>query len=432
MQDLRKTIHDYIYDQQDRFVGFLSELVKFDSVIGDNGIVGKEGPAQEWLSNQLRKMKAEVHAFEPDNDKIKDWPSFNPNHHYNGRPNVIGIWQGSDRENYRSIILNGHVDVIPPGFPEKWSVPPFKGIVKNGYIYGRGTVDMKGGLSAAIMAMSTLKELGLDLKGDVLLESIVDEEGGGNGTLAARAEGYKADAAVILEPTSLQIHRANLGALQFSITVPGLSTHAGLKPFGVSALDKAFKIIKTLDELEHCWLLSKHHPLLSKQSFVFGMCEAGFSPAAVPDRCVIRGVLHYLPVILEDGKEIFQEMNDVKKEIENVISNVCQGDHFLRDNPAKITWTQDTPPFYTSGKEEIVKIAEKTFEDILGEAIIAGMLMGSDGRCFQYANIPVIVCGPGNPNQAHSVDERLDISEYLKGIEVIANLIYHWTSISRF
>lgn len=431
MAGIQKKIRSYIEQNKDDYIRFLQEFVRYDSVIGDNGIEGNEGPAQKWLAEQLARYGAEVRSFEPDNEKIREWPSFNPDHDYENRPNVVGLWRGSDPKNFRSIILNGHVDVVPTGDRSDWSVDPFGAEIKNDAIYGRGTVDMKGGLSCGILAVSLLKELGVELKGDVFVESVVDEEGGGNGTLAVRAEGYSADAAIILEASNMEVHRANLGASQFQIEVPGRATHAGLKPQGVSAIDKAYKVLNALNELEHKWLLSKHHSLFSTQFFVFGMVKAGFSPAAVPGSCIIRGVLQYLPVYMENGQEVFQTIGDVEKEIRETIDNVCQGDPFLRNNPVQFTWTQDSPPYHTPESAEVVKVSAEVCQRVLGKSTVTGMLMGSDGRSFQYADIPVVILGPGDPARAHTIDEYLKISEYLAGIEVIANLLVEWTSLRK-
>ncbi len=425
-------IRETIERNQDNYVQFFSRLLQFDTSVVDQGVTGNEGPGQRWLAEQLAQMSAEVDMFEPCNEEIAHYRSYNKGHSYEDRPNVVAVFKGTDSENYKSLILNGHVDVMPPGELSLWTHPPFSGTVKDGVIYGRGAADMKGGICAAVCAMHVLKEANVPLKGDVIIQSVVDEEGGGNGTLAVCAKGYKADGAVILEASNLEIHRASRGAWQFEMRVPGKAIHSSMKPYGVNAIDNAYKAINLLYELERHWLLSRHHPLMSKQTVVIGTIRGGFGASAVPDECVVRGVIEYLPVYYgSDKDEVVPDGFDVIKEVEQAMAQMCAGDPFLKDHPITIDWYQDCPPFYTREHEDIVACAAAVSERVLGRTVISGMLGGCDGRHFQYAGIPVIVWGPGDPKWAHATDEQMDVQEYLKGIEVMANFIAEWTNTKK-
>ena len=137
--------------------------------------------------------------------------------------NVLGHWKNEG--NGKSLILNGHVDVVPTGLESSWTESPWSGLVKDGKIYGRGSCDMKAGLASGIFAIQILQDLGFKPNGNIMVQSVVGEESGGCGTLANIIKGYSADAAVILEPTSLKICPIQSGALTFRLTIPGRATH---------------------------------------------------------------------------------------------------------------------------------------------------------------------------------------------------------------
>ena len=147
--------------------------------------------------------------FEPDNEIMKDYPSYNPGHSYKGRPDLVAVYKGSGGG--RSLILNGHIDTMPSGSLEKWDTDPWTLTEKDGKLYGLGADDMKGGLSAEILGLELALSLGFQPKGDIIIESVVDEEGGGNGSLAAAAAGYKADAAIIAEGSLLNVYTRPTG-----------------------------------------------------------------------------------------------------------------------------------------------------------------------------------------------------------------------------
>ena len=427
VNQLRLAIREHVAKNKDRYVDFLRNLIRFDSSVIDQGLGGNEGPVQAWLAEHLESMGCEVHVFEPDNSKMQGHRSFNPRHNYEGRPNVVAHWNGTNGDNHRSLVLNGHIDTMPMGEESAWSVHPLDGVIKDGYIIGRGAVDMKGGLATAVMAMAVLQEIGVPLKGDVILQSVVDEEGGGNGTLAACIEGYLGDGAVILEATDFQICRASRGAWQFGVRVPGKATHSSMKAEGSNAIDNAYEIIKVLYELERKWLLTKHHSVMSKQTVVIGSINGGFGPSAIPDMCEIQGVIEYLPAHMSSGEEILASGFEVQREVEEAVAIACQGHPFLKDHPVQIEWLQDCPPFYTAAQEPLVQLAAETSEGIFGQARVGGFMGGCDGRHFQYNRVPVVVWGPGDPVLAHAADERMKIEDYLKAIEFLAEFIVAWT-----
>jgi len=196
---------------------------------------GNELCAQELIESTLSSVGADIDRFEPDNDAMRGHPEYNPGHSYEGRPNIVGVIKGAGGG--RSLMINAHADVVPAG-AEGWLCPPYEPRIIDGRLYGRGACGMKAGGAAALMALETLHECGIKLAGDVIFESVVDEEGGGNGTLACCLKGYKADAAVIPEPTGLSIMPAHMGWLFYRITFSGKPIHCAFKWKGVNAVDK--------------------------------------------------------------------------------------------------------------------------------------------------------------------------------------------------
>jgi acetylornithine deacetylase len=153
----------------------------------------------------LETLGFTTHLWDPDGPalyaKYEGRPGANKGRTFEGRRNLGGVLKGSGGG--RSIMLTGHIDVVPPGAAEHWTSDPFTPVAADGFVRGRGTVDMKGGVACMLMAVETLKDIGVDLRGDVVFTTVVDEEIGGMGSLAMVDRGYRADAGIMTEPTAL-------------------------------------------------------------------------------------------------------------------------------------------------------------------------------------------------------------------------------------
>ena len=217
MDDLKKMI----YGKQDYYLDFLSKLVGFDTSVIRHGEDGQEGAAQMYMAGFLERLGCEVDIFEPDNERMKAYPGYNQGHSYAGRPVVVGTYRGTGGG--KSLILNGHMDTMPSGDLDRWETDPWKMTERDGRLYGLGTDDMKGGLSALVLALELVLSMGIKPRGDILVQSVVDEEGGGNGTLACADRGYRADGAIIAEGSNLEVFAANRGAWLVQADVEGIS-----------------------------------------------------------------------------------------------------------------------------------------------------------------------------------------------------------------
>ena len=185
--------------KREELVHTASELVKIPSLIGE------ETEAQRYIESRYRETGLRVESFHADPDEIKRHPAYiDIPHSYENRPNIVGVLEGSGQS--RSLILNGHVDVVSPEPVDKWRFNPWGGEVSDGKIYGRGALDMKGGVIANLFAVRAIIDSGVKPSGKIICESVIEEEAGGSGgTLACFLRGYKADGMLISEPSNMNL-----------------------------------------------------------------------------------------------------------------------------------------------------------------------------------------------------------------------------------
>jgi acetylornithine deacetylase len=284
--EYKAKILEHVEARRDFAVDFLRQMINFDSSTINHGFGGREQAIQEWLAEHLEGWGFVSHLFEPDNAKMDDYPDFSRGHDYANRPNLVATLKGVGGG--RSLILNGHVDTMPPGDQKKWTYDPWEGQIEGGDMYGLGVCDMKAGVAAMILAVRFLQETGLELKGDVLVQSVVDEEGGGNGTLACVVEGYKADAAIVTEPTRLHVQPATRGVLLLQVDVEGQATHACLKWGGINAIEKGIKIVQGMIELERLWFRPPSPSARFRVAWLVPRCRASACSSLTSSTCQLR------------------------------------------------------------------------------------------------------------------------------------------------
>ncbi|AHV97650.1 ArgE/DapE family deacylase [Paenibacillus sabinae] len=426
-EKILEKISEKISSCGNQYIEFLSQLVQTDTqVIGHGVDGGKEQAGQEIVKARLSRLGLSIDEFPVEDDKIRKYPGANLGHNNEGRNNIVGVMKGIGGG--RSLILNGHIDTMPFGDRQAWSKDPFSGMIEGDKLYGLGSTDMKASLSAMIMALEVIKSCDIKLKGDLILQSVVDEEGGGNGTLACVERGYKADAAIVGEPTHLNIQPAHMGFMFHEIKVSGLSIHSSQLWNGVNAIDKAMKIYKSLQELEHYWLMTERHPLLPPPTINLGVIEGGIAGSVVPGSCTMKTCLHYHP---KSGQSFEETRNIVNEQVQRAIMNTAQADPWLAEHPPEITVYQEGFPFETDVNHPVVEEMSNIIHSLFNkEAIIEGMPAGCDARLLsQFGSTPTIIVGCGDAKQAHTVDEYVSVSEYLKCIEVYANFIVSWCGI---
>lgn len=417
MKSAEARIAGAVDELRDAIVDFVSEMVRTPS------LPDEEYEVQELVAEKLRSLGARVDVFPCRFEDLRDHPAFcDDGFSPDERVDVVGRWPGAGDS--RSLILNGHVDVVPTGDEAMWDDSPWSGAVKDGRIYGRGSCDMKGGLAAGIFAVEALKRLGFQPKGDVLLQSVIGEETGGVGTLAAINRGYSADGAVILEPTSLRICPTQSGALTFRLTVKGKATHAAMKWDGVSALEKFALLQSALDELER-----RRHGEYSSEDFDnpnhiapinIGTVRGGEWHSTVPEKVVAEGRFGVFP-----GESV----SEARQTLEEAIAQAASDDPWMRDHPPEVEWFEGQ---FETGETPV----EHPFVELLSDchrvitahsAEIRGVTYGSDLRLFtNHGKISAVLYGPGDVSLAHAANEYIEIEEIVTATKVLALMIAHW------
>jgi acetylornithine deacetylase len=414
-------------EQQEKSLAFLKKLVAFDTSVIRHGEEGQEKDAQMYLAEYLRTLGCSVDVFEPDNEKMKDYPGYNSGHSYAGRPNVVAVYKGSGGG--KSLILNGHMDTMPSGDLDMWHTDPWQMTEKDGNLYGLGTDDMKGGLSALVLAVEFLLAEGFCPAGDVIIESVVDEEGGGNGTLACVERGYRADGAIIAEGSNLEVFAANRGAWLVSAEITGRPIHASLRGFGENAIEKMVKVIQSIRELETKWMTTRRHPLLAPPTMNIGYIEGGVAASTVAEKCIMKFDVEYFPSEIDKyGNRHLVDKDEIVKEVEAHINLMVAGDAWLREHPIAFSWYQDCPPFETDIQDPLVQTLADAAGRVTGKRVISGMTAGCDARHLtNIAKVPTVVFGPGTCHNAHVVNEYLPVEQYFLAIETYMEMIREWT-----
>ncbi len=415
--DLKARISDAVESQRQEMLGLLQALVRVPS------LAGNEKPCQEIVAEKMEAMGLEVDMWDPPDDELEAHPAYVPTGmSYKDRPNVVGIHRGSGGG--RSLILNGHVDVVPIGPEGLWSKPPWSGHFEDGKVYGRGSADMKGGDVSMIFAVQVLQTAGIHLKGDVIIESVVDEELGGNGTLACVMRGYKGDACVFTEPSGLDaVAVSNRGAQYFRITVPGQEGGTEYKHDLVNPITKAMEIFQAVEAYSIVRESSVSHPLydsIYNTKVPLGICKisAGEHPSTVASQCVMEGTIECLP-----GEDI----HEVKEAFKSYLMEWAAKDVWLKDHPLEIEWfglwfeaAQIEPdhPF--------VLTLTGVVEDVTGRKPIVAGAGGCDLRLpVLYADTPAVLFGPAG-GMIHSTDEYVEFEQVLTCAKILALTAVEW------
>ncbi|KMY56058.1 acetylornithine deacetylase [Bacillus sp. FJAT-27231] len=357
---------------------------------------------------------------------------------YPNDPNVVGKWRGTDSETFQSLIINGHIDVAEVQEDEEWEIDPFQAVIKNDSIIGRGAADMKGGLAGALFALQLLREAGISLPGDVIFQSVIGEEVGEAGTLECCRQGYKADFAIVVDTSDLHIQGQG-GVITGWITLKSSQTyhdatrrnmiHAGGKLFGASAIEKMMKVIEGLQELERYWAVTKSYPgvLPGTNTINPAVIEGGRHAAFIADECRLWITVHYYP------NETYEQ---AAKEVEEHIRRIASGDIWLRNNPPLFNWGGSSmieergeifPSFEVEENHAAVQTLIHSHTTILHQPPVVDVSPTvTDGGWLADAGIPTVIYGPGDLNNAHSVNEQLSIEQLVSYTKVLLSFIYRW------
>jgi acetylornithine deacetylase len=403
---------------RDEIIEFLQKLIGFQSV------TGQEGNIQAYLAEYLSQMGLEVDTFVPDVERLRSYPGFvEPELPFEGRPDVVGVWKGSGGG--KSILLNGHVDTVPLEPLSEWKTGPLSGTLDGNLVVGRGASDMKAGVASMTMAMAILKRLGVELAGDAIIEYVVDEERTGLGTLACVERGYTADGGICCETSDMQIMPACIGRMWFTITLKGKPAGISARWEGVSAIEKAYKIIQAVDDLEKIRFADLHHPLYPDNRGALPctvtMIRAGTFPSITPEDATLRGSFGLMP---------YEDPVQVKQQLIAQIEKVCLADPWLRDHMPYVT----TEGGYVAAGAEIpidhpiMQTMQKAYRTALNQAPEIGGRMGAADTRFliRSGHTPTVIFGPGVTAQMHAMNENVPVENLINATKVIALTILEW------
>jgi acetylornithine deacetylase len=416
-EELAESIRGAVQARREDAARLLQELVRVLSVTGDEGAVGEV--VERAFSERgldVDTWDATPEEMEPYRDHVGEQDS------YENRPNVAGVRRG--KGGGRSILLNAHVDTVDLGDSAAWKGDPLSGALEGDLLYGRGSCDMKGGLVTHLVALDALSDLGLGLRGDVTVAATVGEENGGLGALSTVLRGYRADAALITEPTRLALVPAQGGSLVFRLKIPGRSAHAAVRDEGVSALEKFVPIFENLRELEQERNGVLSHPLYdgvsNKVPINIGLVRAGNWASTVPESLVAEGRVGLIP-----GEEV----GPFKDLVSERIATVAERDPWLREHPPKLEWFGGQfAPAEVQPDAPICEALKRAHERVTGEVpTVEGVPYGADMRLFiRFGNMPCVMYGAGDVNVAHAPDEHISVTELLTATTTVACLLADW------
>lgn len=392
-------------------------------LIGIESPGGRETPAQRLMSRYMRDIGMEVDEWEIDLPALRAHPSYTAEFDRDEALGVVGRFGGGEGP---TLVLNGHVDVVPAGEIGRWTHPPFAGTIENGRVYGRGSADMKGALCCALAAVEALARSGTRLRGAVCFQSVVGEEDGGMGTLAAVERGHTGDGAIVLEPTRLAVAPAQAGALNFRITVPGVAAHGALRTEGIDPIERFIPIFSAIRAFEQARHDAIDHPMFRADQLPFAICigtvRCGVWASTVAESLVCEGRLGVAPGESPDA---------VRRDFESVVRDASAKAGSRAGVVGVEWWGAQFMPAEIDPDHPLVQTLAAAHADTTGtRPEIRGMPYGADMRLLVHeGGTPAVLYGPGDVRHAHAPDESVAIDELRIAARVLARTITRFCGV---
>ncbi|MEA4893817.1 MAG: ArgE/DapE family deacylase [Oscillospiraceae bacterium] len=434
-------VFDYIDKNSAELVTLLRQMVCFPT-INDGESNGNELPMQEFFAQKMREEQFDsvvVKAY--DDEKI--------------RPNVVATRKGLGGGH--SLAFNGHSDVVPISYPERWICPPFEPEIIDGKLYGRGTSDMKGGLAAAFFALKAVKDCGIRLKGDVVLHSSVGEESQSAETIGAERaakELYHTDFAIVCEPSNLEVQIASSALVFFKLIVEGKGVHVSARnqmlfpqPGGlacgndiaVDAFRKSLPLVDYFNRLEVEWN-HRYHDKIMGVGGKGGHDQQGVGVFTM-NPCFIQGgeYLGTVPSHMEYTYSIWYpdqlvSRDEILDEIRRGVASIASTDEWLREHPPVVEAPiiQDWPGFAVPEENPGVQTLCGSVGRALGrDAIISGFRAVCDAYYLGRLGMPAVVLGPGAlNNNVHGDNEFIYINDLVNAAKIYAAMAMDWCEVA--
>jgi acetylornithine deacetylase len=420
-----EAIRAEVEKRKPEIVEWTKNLVRFPSE--NRPPRGNEREAQSFVREQCKKLGWETDLFRPDDiPGIETHPSWLAGRDYEGRENVVAAWKGSGGG--RSILFSGHMDVAPFE-PDSWQVcRPFDPVMKDGRLYGRGTADMKGGLAAAYWALRILREMDFEPEGDLLFESVVDEEfAGGNGTLASRVRGHNADCAILMEPTRMEVCPACLGAFLGDLTLSG---KAGMPYMGEAIPNPVFgaaAAIRLFKEWQDLWREQNSHPLFEQEGKELNVLlwridstkPGEFTQMGTPLLTKISWVVWCYPGMTEKEfyrrfRSFWEKKMEETEELSSFSLEIRPDYHYVR-------------PWETEADDSAIVQVVDSFREYSGKTpSVGGAPFSCDFALYgDEGNMPCMILGPRGDN-LHAPDEWVLFEDVLDLTGIFALCAVRW------
>ena len=365
------------------------------TIVRAPSLTGQERPAAEAFAATATRLGLAAQVVEHDLRALRAHPEHPGEEAL--RTELVGAEAVAPGTGEGRICLNGHIDVVSPG-DQPWSRDPFSGEIHDGLVHGRGSVDMKGGVIAALHAAAAVASAG-GARHEVVVQAVPSEEDGGLGTFAALERDSAFDAALIPEPTAFGVVAAQAGALTFTGIVPGVSTHAAVRLEGISAIDRYVAIHAALAEHERRINEDVGDELMRALPLPYpvsiGKIGAGQWSSQVPDLLTFEGRV---------GVRVDETVEQARANLERVVADACP--------EASITWSGGQfAPGLTDPATPFPQLVRRAVADEVGDVPFLGVSYGADMRLFTARGIPCVMFGPPGLELAHAVDERVNVQD---------------------
>lgn len=416
---LGRRLDAWIDDHIDMLLGFTSALVRIPTE--NKPPYGAELAGQLHLKQELERAGAEVDMYElSEVPGLTEHPAFMAGRHYENRPNVVGRFRG--KGGGRSLCFSSHMDTAPQD-PVPWvHTSPFSGEVREGKLWGRGSFDMKGGLAASFVATLAARAVAGPLRGDVFIESVVDEEwAGSNGTLAARLRGPNADAAILPEPTDLEICPEHLGCRLYRLTVPGSSGMVFGNPNLRNPIYTAYRFVEALQGFAAEYAAGPKPPLYegvpAPPSFVTAIEARQYG---VPRHCVLDFAISFYKH--HTGEQVHAW-------VEALVQKAFAGVDVGSDRVVLEPLYRVLPGSAMPSDHPLLDVLLEASHGVPGApGVVKGAPLQCDAYMFNlYSNTPAVIMGPSGAN-AHTADEYVDVDSLIKLTRIFARSIVAWCS----
>jgi acetylornithine deacetylase len=419
LSDEERRVCAEIERRRDEIVALASDLIGFDTTARNVGDPPRQEAAlQEQLADRLRTAGAETDLWEPDAAQLQGKRLVPPGLDFAGRPQLVARRRGAGGG--RSLLFNGHIDVVSAEPTDRWTSDPFAAEVRDGKLYGRGSCDMKGGIAAMVLAAETLHALGVELAGDLIVATNTDEESSGAGGAAIVERGLRADAGIVTEATGFDVWVACRGSEYARVRVPGRPGHAEVHQpdwrdgGAVNAIEKSTVVVDAIRSLRAEWAARDglDHPYLSRPALLPTMARAGEWPVTYPAVCDLTIAVMYVP----SQADAHGWGADVRREVEEWITRESAKDDWLAEHPPSIEWWPNgVMPLEIDESEPIVAVMQAATNDVGRPGELGGLDSWYDGATLTHlAGIPSIGYGPpgfdaAGLSLAHVVDEYVPV-----------------------